>query len=80
MITRIPIEEIVPTRSPPVPRECRPKHLVLYLNSGIRWKKRWVCVMHTPAGEHVGLEEVGEGPWDVSLGPVELARMDERRR
>jgi len=30
-------------------------------NSGIRWKKHWVCVTHTLAGEYVGLEEVGDG-------------------
>jgi len=49
-------------------------------NSGIRWKKRWVCVTHTLAGEHVGLEEVGDGLWDVYFGPVKLGRMDERLR
>ena len=30
-------------------------------NSGIRWKKHWVCVTHTLAGEYVGLEEVDDG-------------------
>jgi hypothetical protein len=47
-------------------------------NSGIRWKKRWVCVTHTLAGEYVGLEEVGDGLWDVCFGPLKLGRMDER--
>ena len=47
-------------------------------NSGIRWKKQWVCVTHTLAGEYVGLEEVGDGLWDVYFGPVTLGRMDER--
>ena len=47
-------------------------------NSGIRWKKRWVCVTHTLAGEYVGLEEVGDGLWDVYFGPVKLGRMNER--
>jgi putative transposase len=49
-------------------------------NSGIRWKKRWVCVTHTLAGEYVGLEEVGDGLWDVYFGPLKLGRMDERLR
>ena len=49
-------------------------------NSGIRWKKRWVCVTHTLAGEYVGLEEVGDGLWDVYFGPLKLGRMDERRQ
>jgi len=47
-------------------------------NSGIRWQKHWVCVTHTLAGEYVGLEEVGEGLWDVYFGPLKLGRMNER--
>lgn len=47
-------------------------------NSGIRWKKHWVCVTHTLAGEYVGLEEVDDGFWDVYFGPVKLGRMNER--
>jgi transposase InsO family protein len=47
-------------------------------NSGIRWKKHWVCVTHTLAGEYVGLEEVHDGLWDVYFGPVKLGRMNER--
>jgi hypothetical protein len=49
-------------------------------NSGIRWKKLWVCVTHTLAGEYVGLEEVGDGLWDVYFGPLTLGRWDERRQ
>ena len=47
-------------------------------NSGIRWKRTWVCVTHTLAAEYVGLEEVDDGLWDVYFGPVKLGRMDER--
>jgi transposase InsO family protein len=47
-------------------------------NSGIRWHRHWVCVTHTLAGEYVGLEEVGDGLWDVYFGPVKLGRMHER--
>jgi transposase InsO family protein len=47
-------------------------------NSGIRWKRAWVCVTHTLATEYVGLEEVDDGFWDVYFGPVKLGRMDER--
>ena len=32
----------------------------------------------TLAGEYVGLEEVGDGLWDVYFGPVKLGRMNER--
>jgi hypothetical protein len=47
-------------------------------NSGIRWKRHWVCVTHSLAGEYVGLEEVDDGLWDVYFGPLKLGRMDER--
>src|SRR5216110_2269645 len=47
-------------------------------NSGIRWKKHWVCVTHTLGGEYVGLEEVDDGLWDVYFGPLKLGRMNER--
>ncbi len=48
-------------------------------NSRIRWQHHWVCVTHTLAGEYVGLEEVGDGLWDVYFGPLQLGRMDERK-
>jgi transposase InsO family protein len=71
----------------PLPRQLPPLeypgHFEVRLvsrNSGIRWKKRWVCVTHTLAGEYVGLEEVGDGLWDVYFGPLKLGRMDERIR
>lgn len=47
-------------------------------NSGIRWKKQWVCVTQTLGGEYVGLEEIDNGLWDVYFGPLYLGRMDER--
>jgi transposase InsO family protein len=47
-------------------------------NSGIRWKNQWVSVSHLLAGEPIGLEEVGDGVWDVWYGPVWLGRLDER--
>jgi hypothetical protein len=45
------------------PLEC-PGHFEVRLvsrNSGIRWKKHWLCVTHTLAGEYVGLEKVDDG-------------------
>ena len=45
-------------------------------NSGIRWKRDWVCVTHTLAAEYVGLEEVDDGLWDVYFGPLKLGRME----
>ena len=47
-------------------------------NSGIRWKSQWVSVTRLLAGKRIGLEEVGEGLWDVWFGPIWLGRLDER--
>ena len=48
-------------------------------NGGIRWKKSWVNVTTTLAREWVGLEEVGDGQWDVYFSRLRLGRLDERR-
>jgi len=48
-------------------------------NGGIRWKSAWVNVTTTLIGEHVGLEEIGDGLWDVYFSRVKLGRLDERR-
>ena len=47
-------------------------------NGGIRWKCAWVNVTTTLAHEHVGLEEVGDGLWDVYFSRLRLGRLDER--
>jgi putative transposase len=51
---------------------------VVSTNSGIRWKSQWVSVTRLLAGKRIGLEEVGEGLWDVWFGPIWLGRLDER--
>jgi putative transposase len=48
-------------------------------NGGIRWKKCWVNVTTVLAHEWVGLEEVGDGLWDVYFSRLRLGRLDERR-
>ena len=70
----------LPRRLPPIEYPGHFEVRLVSRNSGIRWKKRWVCVTHTLAGEYVGLEEVGDGLWDVYFGPLKLGRMDERRQ
>jgi putative transposase len=47
-------------------------------NGGIRWRKRWVNVSSALIGEHVGLEEIDDGQWDVFFGPMRLGRLHER--
>lgn len=74
-----PSRRALPTRLPPIEYPGHFEVRLVSRNSGIRWKKHWVCVTHTLAGEYVGLEEVDDGLWDVYFGPVKLGRMDERR-
>lgn len=70
----------LPRKLPPIDY---PSHFEVRLvsnNGGIRWDCEWVNVTHTLGGQYVGLEEVGDGLWDVYFGPLKLGRMDERRR
>ena len=46
-------------------------------NGGIRWNSHWVNVSSVLAEEHVGLEEVDDGLWNLYLGPLWLGRFDE---
>jgi transposase InsO family protein len=75
-----PSRRPLPTRLPPLEYPGHFEVRLVSRNSGIRWKRHWVCVTHTLAGEYVGLEEVDDGLWDVYFGPVKLGRLDERRR
>lgn len=42
-------------------------------------RKCWVNVTTTLAREWVGLEEVGDGLWDVYFSRLRLGRLDQRR-
>lgn len=44
-------------------------------NGGIRWINRWVNVSSCCIGEYVGLEEIGDGIWDVYFGRLKLGRL-----
>lgn len=47
-------------------------------NGGIRWKSRWVNVSSVLVGEHIGLEEIDDGLWDVYFANYRLGRLHER--
>ena len=47
-------------------------------NGGIRWHKHWVNVSSALVGQHVGLEAVDDGLWDVYFGVMKLGRLHER--
>jgi len=44
-------------------------------NGGMRWGNRWVNVSTCCIGEHVGLEEIDDGVWDVWFGRLKLGRL-----
>ncbi len=73
-----PSERALPRRLAPLDSPGHVDVRLVSRNSGIRWQTHWVCVTHTLAGEYVGLEEVGDGLWDVYFGPLKLGRMNER--
>lgn len=67
-----------PERLPPVEY---PNHFEVRRvcgNSCIKWHRRFVHVSRVLIGEWIGLEEVADGIWSVYLGPVLLAKLDER--
>ena len=47
-------------------------------NGGIRWHKKWVNVSSVLIGEHVGLEEIDDGIWDVYFANYRLGTLNER--
>lgn len=47
-------------------------------NGGIRWNNKWVGVSSVLIGEHIGLEEVDDGLWDVYFANYRLGRLNER--
>lgn len=77
-LDRLPASGTLAARLPPLEYPGHFETRLVSRNSGIRWKKQWVRVTHTLAGEYVGLEEVGDELWDVCFGPVALERVDER--
>lgn len=74
-----PSPRVLPKRLPELEYPAHYEVRYVSANGGMRWKCAWVCVTHTLAGEYVGLNEVGDGLWDVYFGPVLLGRMDERK-
>jgi putative transposase len=70
----------MPTKLPPLEDPDRFEVRYVSANGGIRWHHQWVNVSHTGVGEYVGLEEIDEGVWTVSVGPLTLGRRLERHR
>jgi hypothetical protein len=70
----------MPAKLPPP--EYPDRFAVRYVSAkgGLRWHRRGGKVSITCAGESVGLEDIDEGVWTVSCGPLKLGRLLERHR
>jgi putative transposase len=67
-----------PARLPPLEY---PGHFLVkrVTNAGtFRFKDRLLFIANALKQHHIGLEETGDGVWSIYLGPVLLARLDER--
>jgi transposase InsO family protein len=69
-----------PERLPPVEYPGHFEVRKVCGNSCIKWHKRFIHVSRVLIGEWIGLEEVADGIWSVFLGPVLLAKLDEREQ
>lgn len=48
-------------------------------NGIVYWRAYRIYVGHLLTGEQVGIEQVGDGLWDVYFGPARLGMIDERK-
>jgi putative transposase len=68
----------MPHKLPPLEYPDRFEVRYVSANGGIRWNHHWVNVSHVCVGDYVGLEEIADGVWNVSFGPLKLGRLLER--
>lgn len=74
----MPSPREMPSKLPPLVYPDRFEVRYVSANGGIRWKSDWVNVSIVCAGEYVGLEEIGDGIWNVYFGPLKLGRLLEK--
>jgi putative transposase len=67
-----------PNACPPLEYPNRFEVRSVSANGGIRWHHQGGNVSPTGVGAHVGLEDIGESVWNVSVGPLKLGRLHER--
>jgi len=75
----VPAPRQLPRKLPPITYPPHFERRYVSANGGIRWHCAWVNVTTTLIGDYVGLEEVGDGLWDVYFSHLRLGRLDERR-
>jgi putative transposase len=71
----VPSSRKMPDRIPKL--EYPPHYETRYVsaNACMRWKSRFVNVGSCCIGEWIGLEEIGDGIWDVYFGRLKLGRL-----
>jgi putative transposase len=70
----------LPNTPPPLQDPDRFEVRYVSAHGGLRWHRQWVNVSSCGAGEYVGLEDIDEGVWNVSFGPLKRGRLRERHR
>jgi putative transposase len=75
-----PSPRAMPTTRPPLEYPDRFEVRYVSANGGIRWHHQWGHVSHVCVGADVGLEDIDDGVWHVSFGPLTLGRLLERHR
>ena len=68
----------MPSRLPEMVYPDRFEVRYVSANGGIRWRRQWVNVSSALVGQHVALEAVDDGLWDVYFGVMKLGRLHER--
>jgi putative transposase len=68
----------MPTQLPPLAYPDRFEVRDVSANGGLQWHHQGVNVSHPCAGEDVGLEDIDDGGWHVSFGPLTRGRRLER--
>ena len=73
-----PSSRKMPHKRPPLEYPARFEVRDVRAHGGMRWNHPWVNVSHVCVGESGGLEEIADGVWHVSFGPLKLDRFLER--
>jgi len=73
-----PSPRAMPARLQPMEYPERFERRLVSANGAISWNKHSVGVSSALIGEHVGLEAIDDGLWDVYFGVLRLGRLHER--
>ena len=73
-----PSPRAMPARLQPMEYPDRFERRLVSANGAISWNKQSVGVTSALIGEHVGLEAIDDGLWDVYFGVLKLGRLHER--